>query len=178
VFCGPNELGRSASLTYRCATCGDVHDEVPSAFVASLPDYARQVPESERPGRVLASSDQCVVDEEHYFILGNLSLPVRGKRAELTWTVWTSLSEKNFMRASELWEEVGREAEPPYFGWLGNQIPGYPKSLNIKTVVHTQPVGVRPLIEVIEEDHPIARDQRRGLSLKRYHALVQEALHG
>ena len=95
----------------------------------------------------------------------------------LRWTVWSSLSQSNFERASELWQTVGRESEPPYFGWLSNQIPGYPTSVNIKAMVRTGPVGIRPKLIVIEEGHPLARDQDQGVSEERAEELIHAALH-
>jgi hypothetical protein len=109
--------------------------------------------DSERAKRVEHSSDQCVLDGEHVFILGNLDVPIRGSSEFLRWTVWSTLSQSNFEPAAELWQSDGRESEPPYFGWLSNQFPGYRASVNIKAQVLTEPVDVRPRFRVIEEGH-------------------------
>jgi hypothetical protein len=79
------------------------------------------------------------------------------------WGVWVSLSADSFLRMSEMWESPTRQTEPPYFGWLSTTLPGYPETLNLKTNVHTQPVGTRPLIELEPTDHPLAIDQRPAL---------------
>jgi hypothetical protein len=134
-----------------------------------------QLSEGQRRRRVEAGSDQCILDGKHFFILGNLDVPLRGSEEVLRWSVWSTLSEANFKRASELWEAAGREAEPPYFGWLSNQIPGYASTINIKALVHTQPVGVRPQIKVIEDDHPVATDQASGISRERFDELIHAA---
>jgi hypothetical protein len=160
---------------YRCRSCGAWHEERPTCFIAPLPEAVFQIPEKERKGRVEASSDQCILDGKHFFILGNLDIPVRGSEELLRWTVWSTLSEANFRRAAELWETPGRESEPPYFGWLSNRIPGYSGTLHIKALVRTQAVGVRPLIEVVEEDHELTRDQREGIDESRLDALVHAA---
>jgi hypothetical protein len=124
---------------------------------------------------VEAGSDQCILDGKHFFILGNLDVPVRGSEEVLRWSVWSTLSEANFKRAAELWQMAGRESEAPYFGWLSNQIPGYPSTINIKALVHTQQVNVRPQIKVIEEDHPLATDQQNGIGPERLDELVHAA---
>jgi hypothetical protein len=160
---------------YRCVTCGQSHDEEASAFLFSLPLYALQIPPGDQARRVDATSDQCVVDGQHFFILGNLDVALRDSSNFIRWSVWTTLSERNFLRASELWNAAGREAEPPYFGWLSNQVPGYPDTLHVKTVVHTQPVGIRPRIEIIEEDHPLWVEQREGISPERFQELLHAA---
>jgi len=163
-------------MGYTCQTCGARHDERPTSFLADLPAAVTQVPVGKRSTRVEAASDQCVLDKKHFFILGNLDLRIIGTEDFIRWTVWTTLSERNFERASELWTTVGRESEPPYFGWLSNFIPGY-ESINIQTLVHTEPIGVRPKIEVIEDGHPLAIDQARGISAERADELIHLAAH-
>jgi hypothetical protein len=39
--------------------------------------------------------------------------------------------------------------------------------LSLKTMVHTQPVGVRPSIELEPTDHPLAIEQREGITVAR-----------
>jgi len=83
------------------------------------------------------------------------------------WDVWVSLSKVNFDRTMELWEIEGREGEEPYFGWLSTSIPGYPETLNLRTNVHTRAIGVRPLIELEPTNHPLAFEQREGITVER-----------
>jgi hypothetical protein len=163
-------------MGYTCSTCGVWHDQRPTCFLSKEPAAVAQIPLNERRKRVELGSDQCVLDNKDFFILGNLDVSITGTDDFLRWTVWTTLSEPNFKRASELWETPGRESEPPYFGWLSSFIPGY-ESINIKTFVHTQAVGVRPKIEVVEEGHPLAVDQARGITLERADELIHLALH-
>ncbi len=162
---------------YRCRTCGVWHDERPTCFLIALPLFVEQIPEAERAARVEQASDQCVVDNEHFFIIGNLDVPIRGSREFLRWTVWSSLSAKNYLRSCDLWNTPGRESEPPYFGWLNNQIPGYSSTVNIEALVHTQSVGIRPRIEVIAEGHALRTDQQDGISEERADELIHAALH-
>lgn len=146
-------------------------------FKADLPLILAQLDEPERSTRATIGSDQCILDNEHFSILGNLDLPMTGSEEVMRWTVWTTLSQANFERTSELWETAGREKEPPYFGWLSNPIPGYPQSMHLKTLVHTQPVGIKPQIEVIEEGHVLTIDQQRGISPERVDTLIHAAMH-
>ncbi len=164
-------------MGYQCRTCGLWHDERPTFFVAELPAVVAELSDIDLRSRVERGSDQCILDGQHFFILGNLDIRILGSLEHLRWTVWSSLSQSNFERASELWQTVGRESEPPYFGWLSNQIPGYPTSVNIKAMVRTGPVGIRPKLIVIEEGHPLARDQDQGVSEERAEELIHAALH-
>ena len=163
-------------MGYRCRTCGDWHDERPTCFGVELPAAIADLSDIEMRTRVERSSDQCVLDGKHFFILGNLDVPIRGSAEHLRWTVWSTLSEANFERAAELWRTAGRESEPPYFGWLSNQIPGYPASVNIKAMVHTSPVGIRPQLRVVEEGHPLYVDQEHGISELRAEELIHASL--
>ena len=132
------------------------------------------------PGNVLAE-DQCVIGGEHYFIRGLIEIPVLdGEPGDVfSWNVWCSLSEKNFDRAQELWETPGRESEPPYFSWVSNDVGIYePATLNLKAMVHTREIGRRPFVELEPTDHPLAVEQRTGITLDRVRAIAQRVMHG
>lgn len=160
---------------YDCVCCGKHHDELPTCFLIPLPLPVFQIPEAERARRVEISSDLCVLDGEHFFILGNVEVRVRESQDAVRWTVWASLGKASFARALELWDTRGREDEPPYFGWLCNDLPGYESTLNLKTHVHTQAVGTRPLIEV-EPEHQLGLDQRDGITRARFDELIHAAV--
>lgn len=163
---------------YRCRTCGEHHDELPLHHGFQAPAYRYGVPEPERARRCLLASDQCIIDEEHYFVVGNLELPIIGSDEQFSWDVWVSLSDRSFARACELWEQPGRESEPPYFGWLSSSVPGYPETLSLKTMVHTRAVGNRPRIDLEPTDHPLAVEQREGITWERVREIAEMVLHG
>jgi hypothetical protein len=72
----------------------------------------------------------------------------------------------------------GREAEPPMFGWLMAALPTYePSTLSLKTMVHTRPLGLRPLVELEPTDHPLAVEQREGITLARVQQIAEQLLH-
>lgn len=56
----------------------------------------------------LLSSDQCVVDAQHYFVKGLIEIPVVGKDEPFCWGVWVSLSRENFSRTADLWDTPQR----------------------------------------------------------------------
>lgn len=146
-------------------------------YGASAPALWFAIPESEREIRVELSSDMCMIDE-HAFIVGNLEIPVHGCREHFSWDVWVSLSAANFQRAVQLWHQSGRESELPYFGWLCTSLPGYPETLHLKTQVHTREVGRRPFIELEDTEHPLAVEQRNGITLERVQEIAELVLHG
>ena len=162
---------------FRCAACGEWHDELPFAFHAEAPDYwsdeAAADPDNE------LSSDMCLIGGQG-FVRGLIRLPVLDGDGPFEWGVWVSLSDESLERAAELWETEGREAEPPMFGWLSNELGLYePSTLNLATQVHTQPVGLRPLVELDPaDDHPLAVEQREGISRARVEQIAARLLHG
>lgn len=161
-----------------CSTCGQYHEEVPMCFGPLAPALYFSIPEEERESRCVLSSDQCIIDEKHFFIIGRIVIPVTDGPEPFVWLAWVSLSEKNFERASKLWNKKGREKEPPYFGWLQSALPYSESTLNLKTLVHTKPVGERPLIELEETEHQLAVEQHHGITMSRVQKIVEAALHG
>jgi hypothetical protein len=163
---------------YLCSRCGEHHDDPPLHYGFQAPAAWYAIPEENRSQRCLISSDQCIIDEEHFFIVGNLELPIIGSKEKFSWDVWVSLSASNFARACNLWQQAGRESEPPYFGWLSSSVPGYPETLSFKTMVHTREIGVRPFVELEPTEHPLAIEQRDGVTWERVQELAEIVLHG
>jgi hypothetical protein len=89
----------------------------------------------------------------------------------------TSGSSSISLRAGELWEAEGRESEPLYFGWLATSLSLYPQTRGLKLNVHTMPVGHRPLIVVKPADHPLAIEQREGITMDRVREIAEFHLH-
>jgi hypothetical protein len=153
-----------------------MHSGPPLSFAAPAPDYWQ--PEMVDDDTCLLDSDLCVIAGERFFIRGLIELPVWETGETFTWSMWVSLSRPNFTRAVDVWELPGREKEPPYFGWLSNAIAGYePTTLNLRTNVHTRPVGQLPYIELEPTAHPLAVDQRAGLTTARVREIAAYHLH-
>ncbi|MFJ4434927.1 DUF2199 domain-containing protein [Streptomyces sp. NPDC088923] len=162
---------------FTCTACGTRHDETPLHYATPAPQY--WLPEMESAPGCLLSSDQCVINGEYYFVRGLIEIPVRGTDEMFSWGVWVSISRKNFGLTNDRWETPGREAEPPCFGWLSTELPVYsPTTLDLKTRVHTRPLGERPLIELEPTAHPLAVEQREGIGRDRVRELAELMPHG
>jgi len=132
---------------------------------------------AEAPDCVL-TPDQCVIEGEHFYVCGLIEIPVVDTAETFSWGLWVSLSREDFGRTMRLWETPGRESEPPYFGWLSTVLPIYePTTLNLKTNVRTRPVGVRPAIELEPTGHPLAVEQRTGITRARVQELAELLPH-
>ena len=159
-----------------CSRCGERHDELSFDYHVAAPAYWSPDQETDETSEL--GEDQCVVRGEHFFVRGLIRLPVLDAERDFHWGAWVSLSKENFLRMSELWDAAGREAEPPYFGWLSTVLPGYePTTLNLRTLVHTEPLGYRPLIEIEASDHPLAAEQRDGITVARVQEIAELAHH-
>ncbi|MEU8700143.1 DUF2199 domain-containing protein [Streptomyces sp. NPDC091387] len=161
---------------YTCSRCGGHHTELPMGYSTMAPDVWDASLESD-PDSML-STDQCIVRHEHYFIKGLIEVPVAGSREPFSWGVWVSLSRENFGRALDVWETPGRESEKPYFGWLTTELGLYsPRTTNLRTNAHTRPIGRRPLIELEPTDHPLAVEQRNGITFDRVREIAEAVQH-
>lgn len=116
------------------------------------------------------------MDGQLFFVLGCLEIPVIGEEERLLWNVWVSVSEKSFAEFTALLDRAERAAFGPYFGWLSARLPLYPDTENLKTLVHLRDGGLRPSIELEPTNHPLALEQREGITVERvaeiYSALV------
>lgn len=135
-------------------------------------------PSFESDPNSMLSSDQCVIKGQHFFIRGLIEIPVIGSEDVFSWGVWVSLSKENFAGALGVWNTEGREAEKPYFGWLSTELALYSESTtNLKTNAHTRQVGKRPFIELEPTDHPLAVEQRSGITQGRIREIAIAVLH-
>jgi hypothetical protein len=166
--------------TFQCVRCGEEHEGPPRSYVVAEPSgwAITQDPASRRWGEIY--EEQAILHgpdgEEGWFLRGNIDLPV-DDGGQFNYTVWVSLSHENFQRAGELWVDPRRVDEPPYFGWLMVELPGYPSTFHLKANVHSRPPGQRPFVELEPTDHPLAVEQRNGITLKRIEELAAIALH-
>ncbi|MFI9812454.1 DUF2199 domain-containing protein [Saccharothrix variisporea] len=164
------------TASYLCSCCDRLHPGPPFGYGAPAPAFWHDGL-ADDPDSILAE-EQCVIGGEHHFVRARLVLPVVDADEDFEWGVWVSLSPANAARAAQLWDDPARVAEPPYFGWLSTDLPGYdPGTLNLKTMVHTQEVGVRPLVELEPTDHPLAVEQRGGITVERVRAIAELLLH-
>lgn len=165
-----------AAVAWMCGICREIEGEAPLCFGAEAP-WREMVPESQFAQRVDLTRDQCVVDEQAFFIRGHLEVPVHGLAEPLAFSVWSSLSERSFLHMSERWDCADRADDPPYFGWLSTDIPAYPETINLKLSVQQRRPGLVPLFVLQQNDHPLSVDQREGISQVRWHQLAHLLLH-
>jgi hypothetical protein len=163
---------------YKCATCGEVHAGLPMSFAAEFPDQYSNMTRDERDARAVIGSDQCIIDQERFFIRGCLEIPIVGSDEVFLWGLWASVREEVFDEISECWKTVGREkCRRPFKGRLGNSLAEYPETLNLKLQLVLQPIWARPLFIVEETGHPLAIEQSLGITPERALEMASLLLH-
>ena len=165
-------------LEWTCSRCGERHRGLPDVAFDE-PAHWRALTRWQRL-RSKLTPDTCRIrdDEgEFFYVRGVLYVPIEDHEQQLGFGVWGSLSEANFRRFLELYDDPRRVDEPPYFSWLGNSIPGYPETRHLPAHVQTRELELRPTIVLEPSDHPLAVEQRDGISVERALELVEPALH-
>ncbi|MFC7380417.1 DUF2199 domain-containing protein [Brevundimonas sp. GCM10030266] len=153
------------SASFTCAVCNEPHEGFPAlAFVAPDPwDWAS---EAERAADWSLDSDFAEYRETDFYVRGVLDIPIIGRDDVLSFGVWSTVSRDNFARCQDAFNDEDQSKLGPMFGWFSNNIPGYPQTLLLKCNLLPRDGRLRPLIELEPTDHPLAVQQREGVSLE------------
>jgi hypothetical protein len=163
---------------YFCGTCKEFHSGLPISYAADTPDGYAWLKESEREKRAVLGSDQCIIDDDQYFLRGLIELPIIGFNDVFLWGAWVRVWKEDFEEISKHWEIPGRENMiGPYKGRLNNRLSEYPDTLNLKCTIRIQPIGSRPLFYLVEPDDSLAKEQREGISLERIQDIASRLMH-
>ena len=165
-------------MRWTCSQCGQEHEGLPHDWAFPSPTYW----DGGRDDEDFLGDDLCRWTDDDgqpgYFIRGILTIPVVDDGDELRYGVWSSLSERSFKRIVDLWDDPARIEEAPYFGWLSNSLPGYPKTLGLPLNVVTRKLDLRPEFLLDPgSDHPLAREQREGINSDRVRKIAELNMH-
>ncbi len=145
-------------------------------FVYPPPQSLVGTRENPLPGATI-TSDWCITEDRKYLVRCCLDLPVIDEPNPLSYGVWASVSEKSFLRIRELWDDARCVEEPPYFSYLLINIGGYPKTWELEANLVTHSVTERPCLYLAPSDHPLAVEQREGITMARVQEIVEWMLH-
>ncbi|HUA00649.1 MAG TPA: DUF2199 domain-containing protein [Candidatus Aquilonibacter sp.] len=168
--------GPATTASFTCSVCGRNHQGAPLSWGPDAPDAWAALASGERESRGECGTDQCVIDEKHFFIRGRIEIPVTDTGETFAWLVWVRVSAPDFFRMSDMWTVDGREMSPPYSAALANLLPLYSEpTLGLSVRLHTRPVGVRPFVEILG-DHSLRGQQRNGISSHEVQAIADKFL--
>ena len=113
------------------------------------------------------SEDFCVLSGEHFFIRSVLELPLIGREGRFAYGVWVSSSKSNFEFYIERFDSGDFDETDGWFGWLSNNLKGYPDCTKLGCGVIPQRNRQRPKLILHETEHPLVREQNEGISIDR-----------
>lgn len=161
---------------FQCHTCGKWHDGLPVDYAYDAPFYWSESLKTDWDS--FLNADFCVIQKRGYFVRGLIEVPIIGVDRPFRWGVWVFLSKTNFDKMVALWNDPKLLDEPAYFGWLSNSIRIYPETLNLKTNIQSRSAEERPQILLEPNDHPLAVEQRVGITRERVREIAEHAVHG
>lgn len=154
-----------------CPCCGERH-RGPFDLAWGKPDFwtgtEEKAPNSAIVGATdILTEDFCVIDGKYFFVRAVIELPIADSAERFAYGVWTSLSEKNFNAFLETFDSGDQGGLGPWFGYLCNALKGYPDTLRLELDVRPSDGRQRPKLYLRDESHPLAAEQRDGVSLDR-----------
>lgn len=164
-------MNSDPQTSFTCATCGKVHDGMPTDSGFTLPEDVWAIPEVDRASRAKWTSDLCQLGGR-FFIRCLVRLPFLEREGFYGWGVWAEVDWPTFQRYLELYE-VDASNEPAASGTLANDIPTYESTIGLPIQIHFGTSTERPTISFAnDEQHALAREARAGLTASRHHEFL------
>lgn len=158
-----------------CPQCGGTHTGLPTDYGWQLPDEVWALDEETRQKHLDWWTEACC-HEGRWFIRGVLYVPFSFSDGRWGWGCWAEVPESV---ARTLWELKDADGShlPPEPGTLACEIPTYPGAKGLPLRVQFGPGHQRPFFSVpADQDHPLATDQRAGIDVAKYHAIVDAVM--
>lgn len=123
--------------------------------------------------------DEFAVIDKQPFVHGCIPIPVIGREMPFYWCVWASFSCQDFARAAYIRSipDEYRRPEPNYSGTLASKIGIYPNTLGLTLQIETRPFGQKHFFRLSGAEHPLAIEQRDGISLERLREISELLEH-
>ncbi len=157
-------------IGFDCGACGARHQGI-FDLAQPKPHYWEAGEGREGCGATAThflSDDFCAINGEHHFVRCILELPIRDSDgAYFAYGVWSSLAAANFALYRDSFASDAQAHLGPWFGWFSNALKGYPDTLSLKCRVRPRDGGQRPALELEPTDHPLAIEQRDGITFDR-----------
>ena len=169
-------------MGFTCSVCGEHHDELLRDIRADVPDAVFELPEEERAERARVGSDSAqyvdAAGANHLYTRGVIHVPIQGADDEFRFGVWVEVAEADFTRLGELWHDPEGWRARPVAGTLANELTLYDGSRGLGVSVQlSENVNLLPRVEVGDAPHPLARDQREGITEVQAQRLAESVLH-
>lgn len=168
---GPSALDILSATEWRCATCDQLHNGL-FALAVFAPDpwrgADRYAPnDAIRLDGDFLSEDFCVLGGEYFMVRAVLEIPVDGLAEPLSFGVWSSLSRENFEKYLAGFDDSAPSDMGPWSGWLCNRVADYVGNDPLALWVVPQKNRQRPKLYVMDDPHPLAVAQDKGISAEK-----------
>jgi hypothetical protein len=168
--------------SWQCAGCDQWHTGLMD-LAAFAPDPWPHAEERE-PNSALRfegdflSEDFCVLDGKHFLVRVVLEIPVHGLAEKFGFGCWSTLSEANFDKYIDGFNNSDYSDWGPWDGWLCNQLETFLGDEPELVSVYPQPYRQRPTLVIRDEEHPLAIAQPEGISMDRMIEILRFYGHG
>lgn len=157
----------TSQKTERCSVCGTEHPKNELELYYVRPDPVFALSKREREKRCKESDDLCTIDSQRCFVRGLLPLPVHGWDHPYQVGIWVEVSEADFQRIRELWDDEAQSTTPPFEGTLANDISIHESTLGLPVRVALTGPTTRPDFYVVNPEHKLYHEQNNGISSHR-----------
>ena len=164
---------RSRKPGFRCAICGEWHNELLTDIGCGLPDDVFDLDYLQRYQRARYNQDFCTLDGRRWFIRCVLPVPFSYREDFFGWGVWVEVGQKQHDAYLRYFDAASPDAAPPAIeGTVANQLTAYRNTQGLPVrldLTHDS----RPLAYLTPASrHTLAREQRKGIDAERHHALA------
>jgi hypothetical protein len=158
-----------------CSVCGEAHAGELRDVRLTLPDPVYELDEEERARRSWVGEDSSLLrdgDRDRHFVRGLLELPIAGEDEYFGYGVWVEVAPDDFDLLGRLWHDPEGWRHEPFEARLANELLPYRATVGLPLRLRLREVDVLPLVELEDSGHPLALDQRAGISGHHAHELA------
>lgn len=131
----------------------------------SAPFYVTEIEPWEREERCRLTAEECIMDDQYYYVHGSLTVPYRNGRGQVSWDVWVLINPEHVLHGTK--KDVHSKPEQVK-GRLSSAIPGYPDTLALPVQVTFHAKSATPEISLGETEHPLYEEQEQGITFQRW----------
>ncbi len=159
-------------MGFACDVCGEKHAGETRDIRMGLPHPIFLLDETEREHRSWVGEDSAILDGERFFVRALLELPIAGEEGYFGYGAWVEVTEPDFARLGELWQDEDGWRSEPLAGMLANELSPYAFTEGLPVQIRLRDVQLLPAVELEDGEHELVRAQRHGISPHRAHQLA------
>lgn len=157
---------------FECPCCGKAHGGL-FDIAYDHPDPFPMPPEGVMPNAAILQPGDVLTEDfcrmgDAYMVRAVLPMTLEGSaeaggQVMFAFGVWGSLSRENFDAMVESFDSRDQSHLGPYFSWLMNRLPGA-STQPPRCQMIPQPGGNRPVMLLVDEDHPFYAAQQSTIT--------------